>query len=752
MLDTKLKKSSKLAKVLICLTVILPALLLVSLYPRMEKVMLHMQEEYTNQVMNNSKPEIESTNGMTIETNMVNYALEASYYLYGQLLQEARQAEVNFGVLDRFGWIDDYYRLSEECHYLGVYTDEKGVTYESSNAGENQFQSMRDLMNELISAGNAQESLTVLESEMVAALIMEFDNYGMITNISLVSQDGVQYHSSVYTEAKESIAKYQNNANYYVATDYPEQADSVMDVLPKNFRVIFTFTKDSEFVHSFGLSLDYWIRYFSNPQNLYLEMGAPIVVIVLAAFVALMALILPFFKKLNTGWEPLFSLHLEIVCVMLAACLIGVYAMFLSMCHSTYFEVNRSIGSMEILGYVLEAESIYGFILILNVFGWSLCFMAEYAIVAHFRQFLCGPIYYLKNRLLIVCFVRWIGRQIKRLGHYLTNIDITDNLHRTILKIVLANFVVVSILSFLWIGGIAGAVIYSIILYMVLRKKGKMLQAQYGSVLHATRQMAEGELRITLEEDLGLFESLGEELERVQEGFSKAVAEEAKSQNMRTELISNVSHDLKTPLTAIITYINLLKQEGLSDSDRKAYINTLDMKSQRLKVLIEDLFEVSKAQSGNIQLNIMDVDVVSLMKQLRLEMEDKLADSDLTFRFNLPEEKVILQLDGQKTYRIFENLLSNALKYAMPHSRVYIDVNNGESEVEIVFKNISATEIETDAKQLTERFVRGDSSRTTEGSGLGLAIVKSFVELQGGNFKIDVDGDLFKAVITWKKV
>lgn len=220
---------------------------------------------------------------------------------------------------------------------------------------------------------------------------------------------------------------------------------------------------------------------------------------------------------------------------------------------------------------------------------------------------------------------------------------------------------------------------------------------------------------------------------------------------MKTELISNVSHDLKTPLTAIITYVNLLKQDDIPEETRKNYVNTLDMKSQRLKVLIEDLFEVSKAQSGNIQMNYMDVDVVNLMKQLRLEMEDKIADSDLVFRWNLPEEKVVLSLDGQRTYRVFENLLTNSLKYALSGSRVFIDVVNGEDAVEIVFKNTSAMEMPIDASQLTERFVRGEASRTSEGSGLGLAIVKNFVELQGGSFKIEIDGDLFKAIIVWKK-
>ena len=150
-------------------------------------------------------------------------------------------------------------------------------------------------------------------------------------------------------------------------------------------------------------------------------------------------------------------------------------------------------------------------------------------------------------------------------------------------------------------------------------------------------------------------------------------------------------------------------------------------------------------------MNFMDVDVVNLMKQVRLEMEDKIMNSNLTFRWNFPEEKIILSLDGQRTYRIFENLLNNILKYAMPGSRVYVDVKNLEKEVEIIFRNISASELDYNVEHLTDRFVRGDSSRNTEGSGLGLAIVKSFVELQHGTFRIEVDGDLFKAIIIWKK-
>ena len=241
-----------------------------------------------------------------------------------------------------------------------------------------------------------------------------------------------------------------------------------------------------------------------------------------------------------------------------------------------------------------------------------------------------------------------------------------------------------------------------------------------------------------------------DELNNIQKGFKAAVEEEVKSQRMKTELISNVSHDLKTPLTSIIAYVDLLKGEE-DEEKRKAYLETLERKSQRLKHLIEDLFEVSKATTGNINLNIMDVDISYLMKQVVLELDDKINEAGLDVRLSLPEEKVILPLDGQRTYRVFENLIINVVKYALPNSRVYIDIKNGRENVEITIKNISADEITFNINEISDRFVRGDKSRNTEGSGLGLAIVKSFVELQGGKFHIEVDGDLFKAIINFKK-
>jgi signal transduction histidine kinase len=219
---------------------------------------------------------------------------------------------------------------------------------------------------------------------------------------------------------------------------------------------------------------------------------------------------------------------------------------------------------------------------------------------------------------------------------------------------------------------------------------------------------------------------------------------------MKTELITNVSHDLKTPLTAIITYIGLLKQESATEEERKSYLDTLDMKALRLKGLIEDLFEVSKAASNNITLNLVEVDLANLIKQVLLELGDKMKEAEVDVRLNLPVQKVILTLDSERTYRIFENLLINVTKYAMPHTRAYVDMSLKEDEIVVAIKNMSASELNFSPEEITERFVRGDLSRNTEGSGLGLAITKSFVELQGGKFTIVADGDLFKAIIEWK--
>ena len=344
-----------------------------------------------------------------------------------------------------------------------------------------------------------------------------------------------------------------------------------------------------------------------------------------------------------------------------------------------------------------------------------------------------------------------IGRdKVVDVYHDAEHFDVTKDAKKLILRIVLWNALILVIVCSLPLGGVTIAVIYSVVLYFVLRRYVSKLQKKYGLLLKATNEIAQGNLNVTIEEDLGVFEPFKPQIYRIEEGFRNAVAEEVKSQRMKSELITNVSHDLKTPLTAIITYVKLLQEPGVTQEQRKEYLETLDRKALRLKALIEDLFEVSKANSRNITLDIRDVDIVSMVKQVEFEMEDKLTDAGLEVRMSLPEEKVIVPLDSQKTFRIFENLFGNIAKYALPGTRVYVNGFTAKEDVTIILKNITAQELSVSGEELTERFVRGDTSRNTEGSGLGLAIAKSFTELQGGKFRIELDGDLFKVVLTWK--
>ena len=235
-------------------------------------------------------------------------------------------------------------------------------------------------------------------------------------------------------------------------------------------------------------------------------------------------------------------------------------------------------------------------------------------------------------------------------------------------------------------------------------------------------------------------------------GFSNAISESLKSERLKTELITNVSHDIKTPLTSIISYVDLLKQENIENEKAKEYIGVLDSKSQRLKRLIEDLVEASKASSGNIKLNMEKLKVSELIKQCTGEFEDKFKANGLEIISNIPQENICINADSRYMYRVVENLFSNITKYALKNSRVYIDVEKTVDKINISIKNISKDKLNISPDELMQRFVRGDKSRFTEGSGLGLSISKSLTELQNGDFKIFIDGDLFKVNLRFDMV
>lgn len=235
-------------------------------------------------------------------------------------------------------------------------------------------------------------------------------------------------------------------------------------------------------------------------------------------------------------------------------------------------------------------------------------------------------------------------------------------------------------------------------------------------------------------------------------GLNKAVEKSVKNERLKTDLITNVSHDIKTPITSIINYVELLKQENFEDPKIRRYIEVLEQKSQRLKTLTEDVVEASKVSSGNISLDMMNLNLVEMIQQTSGEFQEKFAARNLEEVLNLPEEEAMICVDGRRTWRVLENIYNNAAKYAMEGSRIYADLTVLEDQVLFTLKNVSAYPLNISADELTERFIRGDISRSTEGSGLGLPIAKTLTEMQKGQFELYLDGDLFKVTIRFPRV
>lgn len=482
--------------------------------------------------------------------------------------------------------------------------------------------------------------------------------------------------------------------------------------------------------------------------SIYESMGAGGAFII-AGIVALIALIFPIKKAKSTIlFRKISKIPFEVWIIIIGLAIAALGPLAGQLIKAT-LNGDLQVIFVEIIPSLIIPERI---ILIFNFIIWLLSYSAVFFFVLVIKYvFNVGVIDYIKERTIFGMVIMLCVRIIKRTLDEITKVDLREKNNKLIIKLLAINAVILLIITSIWFFGIPVVILYSVILFFIIRKYVDKISEKYSKLREATSKVAEGNLDVKIEEDLGLFEPFKGDLEKIQCGFKKAVDEEVKSQRMKTDLISNVSHDLKTPLTAIITYADLLKDENLSDEKRKQYIETLDRKAQRLQVLIENLFEVSKATSGNITLNIENIDVVSLMKQTLFELEDKLEEASLLVRKNMPKEKVILPLDSQRTFRVFENLIINITKYAMPNTRVFIDIIENEDDVAIIMKNMAAEEITFNVDTIAERFVRGDESRNAEGSGLGLAIAKSFVELQGGTFNISVDGDLFKVKIVFVK-
>lgn len=481
-----------------------------------------------------------------------------------------------------------------------------------------------------------------------------------------------------------------------------------------------------------------------------------IFVLAAVALVILLGLLLPTIRPLGLkeGWKA----HIPLEVLIFAGC-----GVILLVGEELPDFIVRSQIEMEYPGLLVywvgimqdimaDGRAEY-FILGANIAIWFAVFFIIYLCAINVRQlFAKGIVRFFKENTLTGRLIVWLYRWGKKAIEFCGTIDFSNKGNRNFFLAVVLNFIIIAVLCCTWFFGILLAIPYSLFVFWLLQKWWNKIRTDYTVMLSTTEEMARGITDVEYVAEAGIFYELNTALAGVQEGFHTAVQEEVKSQKMKTELITNVSHDLKTPLTAIITYVDLLKNEELSAEERKGYVDVLDRKSARLKTLIEDLFEISKATSGELKLEKVDLDLVQLIHEVQMELEEEIMNSGITFKMNLPEEKVMVRLDAQKTGRIFENLTMNILKYGLTGSRAYVSMENTEKTVNITYKNVSAAEINFSADEIMERFKRGDISRNTEGSGLGLAIVKSFTEAQGGKVKVDLEDDMFKVTISFPRM
>lgn len=356
-----------------------------------------------------------------------------------------------------------------------------------------------------------------------------------------------------------------------------------------------------------------------------------------------------------------------------------------------------------------------------------------------------------------------VVRLIRRIGRYFHMLRERGKAGKVVLWKSMALFafnLACSIILGVILAGVFGIdiLVYVVILLLVqavidIYFVGRITQYATGVdvILKSINKISEGDLdeKVSLDTLSGNCYALGESVNSIGSGLQKAIEISTRDERMKAELITNVSHDIKTPLTSIINYVDLIKRERIDNEKIIGYLDVLEQKSQRLKQLTEDLVEASKASTGNIELECMNLNLVELLQQTVAEFEDKFAERSLTMLLSVPEEDFVIYADGRRSFRIIENLFQNAYKYAMPRTRIYLDLRKRNGFAEVTMKNISEDPLNISPEELTERFVRGDASRTTEGSGLGLSIAKNLTELQGGEFVIAIDGDLFRVTFTF---
>ena len=707
-MDTKLKNSRKFRILIIAAAIVMAAVANLCIFPWLQK----NTENKVSEVLTDSDH---------IDRTYIDALYHGTYVMYSEIQPDQVQNKttlfMDLSEYESEGEFDYILQWSEEFEYIRSQVD----YYVTDGTREeiNTNTPLKDVLSDQFDVAADTENWSDYDS----IFVLSFDEDGKLS-VSVKKEGKV----SADVLIKEFLQSDRENEIHVAATEY-----AIQFVPPKNYQVVYAIPYNSEaFAEDDYYTSSYYFVATSGGIEAYC-----ITLLIIAVFVCLMCS-----RKLwkNENLPDYLPKHryMEAGGIGLIA-LIAMFNLYIQTICDFPYTVRTGFSKVNVID-VLKAGGILTFIFTVAVL----------TVLCLYPVLIVGPKEYVKQYSFIYQIFPWIRKKWNAFTDEVNHIDFSDKTTKTILKLVVINFLILAVLMCMWMFGIAGLIIYSFVLFYLLKKYYDRIRKDYDVLMRGVQRIAEGDLDTVITEDIGVFEPFKEQLTQIRTGFKKAVNEEVKSQRMKTELITNVSHDLKTPLTAITTYVELLKKEGITEEERNSYIETLEKKSMRLKILIEDLFEVSKASTNNITLNLMDVDVVNLMKQVSVEHADKFEQMGLQLRWNVPEEKVILPLDNQKTYRIFENLFVNIQKYAMPNSRVYIDVEKSEENVTITMRNMSAVELKVSGDELTERFVRGDASRNTEGSGLGLAIARSFTEAQKGSLNISVDGDLFKVVILWK--
>lgn len=549
----------------------------------------------------------------------------------------------------------------------------------------------------------------------------DLDDYSKRSGIDCTVTDTVtdeEYYSSRsgdnYTYTYNGTGTFDNYA------DFSEETESTAKIESVDITVFFTenFEKSAK------------IRFEKTLMDTFYSMRYSIIVI--GAIAALVTLALMIFLICAVGHRSDGTLSLNHLDKVPFDIIAVIYAIGTFLCVGA---VAETYGYTEIaIMACIMGEVIYLL---------SLAFVLTFAARIKLGTLIKNTVIYRLIKVLWKCAKKVYGS----LKYVFKNLSLVKKTVVICLAVIFVGFIGVSSLAYsiyglqwFWIlfsVAISAFAVYSVIIMQKIKIGGEKIAS--GDLEH----------KIDTQYMYGDFKDFSESLNNINLGLQAAINEKMRSERFKTELITNVSHDIKTPLTSIINYVDLIKKEYPDGENIGEYIEVLDRQSGRLKKLIEDLVEASKASTGNIAVNLSECEVGVLLSQTVGEFDDRLKKAGIQPILNLPETPVIIMADGRHLWRVFDNLMSNVCKYAQPGTRVYLDVANVGGKAVIVFKNISKFELNVSGDELLERFVRGDSSRNTEGSGLGLSIAQSLVALQNGSLNIVTDGDLFKVIMTF---